>query len=74
MMVVSLDRLCNRYHVLPSYAIKNADTFDMWIMDIALRYDRVQQQKKDGTYDANEHYSQDELMDILKQVKQDDDI
>ncbi len=73
-MVVSLDRLCNRYHVLPSYAVKNADTFDMWIMDISLRYDRVQQQKKDGTYNANDHYTESELMDILRQVKKDDDI
>lgn len=73
MMVVSLDRLCNRYHVLPSYAINKADTFDMWVMDVSLRYDRIQQQKKDGTYDPNEHYSESELMDILKQVKKKDD-
>lgn len=71
MMVVSLDRLCNRYHVLPSYAIKTADTFDMWIMDISLRYDKIQEQKRNGTYNANDHYSEQELMDILKQVKKD---
>lgn len=72
-MVVSLDKLCNRYHVLPSYAIKQADTFDMWVMDVSLRYDKIQEQKKNGTYNANDHYSEDELMDILKQVKKKDD-
>lgn len=73
-MVVSLDRLCSRYHILPSQAILKADTFDMWVMDISLRYDKVQEQKKNGTYDPNEHYSQDELMDILKKAKHNDDI
>lgn len=68
-MVISLDKLCCRYNILPSYAVKEADTFDMWVMDVALRYELIQQQKKDGTYDPNEHYTQDELMAILQEAK-----
>lgn len=68
-MIVSLDRLCARYHLLPSQAIKVSDTFDLYVMDIALRYDKVQEQKKNGTYNPSEHYSENELLEILNNSK-----
>lgn len=49
-MIVTLDRLASRYKVLPSQAIESATTFDLYVMDVALRYEIVAQQKRDGTY------------------------
>jgi hypothetical protein len=43
-MLLTIDNLACRYHVLPSEAMARASTFDLHVMDTAARHQRYQQQ------------------------------
>jgi hypothetical protein len=49
-MIVSIDKLASRYHLLPSEVLDRATTFDLYCMDIGIRYTHVEEQKRKGTY------------------------
>jgi hypothetical protein len=42
-MILTLDRLAERYHCLPSEALARATTFDLHVMDTTSRHQRYQQ-------------------------------
>jgi hypothetical protein len=45
-----IDKLATRYHKLPSEVLDTASTFDLYCMDLGIRYEVVQEQKRKGTY------------------------
>jgi hypothetical protein len=47
-MLVSLDKLASRYSVLPGDLLERASTFDLYVMDIGIRYEALQEQKRKG--------------------------
>jgi hypothetical protein len=44
-MILTLDNLASRYHVLPSEALARGTTFDLHVMDLSARYVRYQQER-----------------------------
>lgn len=65
-MIVSLDRLSSRYHQLPSIVLSQASTFDLYVMDIGIRYTSIAEQKKNGTYvKPVPELSQEEMLEII---------
>lgn len=69
-MIVSIDRLSSRYGVLPSFALEHATTFDLRVMDLSIRYDNVQQQKRDGTYqEPIPQISEEEMIRMIDKVR-----
>ena len=69
-MYITLDRLSQRYGLLPSQTLEHASTLDVMVMDIGFRYDKVLSQKQNGTYvESSKQYSTDELLKIHKKRK-----
>lgn len=68
-MLITLDRMAKRYHQLPSYLVDNATTFDLKVLDIGMRYERVEQQKANGTYKKPvPKLSKEQMMKMIKQA------
>ena len=42
-MILTLDRLAEKYHCLPSEALARATTFDLHVMETTCRHQRYQQ-------------------------------
>lgn len=59
--------MAERYKLLPSELLARASTLDLYIMDAAISYHNYQHKKQNGQ--VAEQYSQDELMEMIKQVK-----
>jgi len=69
--MVSLDALATRYHVLPSQAMKNATTFDLYVLDISSRYQHYRQQVAEGKYvKPVKQLSEQEMLAMLAKVKE----
>jgi hypothetical protein len=66
-MILTLDTMAERYKMLPSQVIRDASTFDLYIMDAAISYHNHQQRKLNG---QSPELSTDELMEIMKKAKQ----
>jgi len=62
-----LDTLATRYSKLPSYILENANTLDLYVMDVALSFEQYQH-KKDSK-NVSDQYDINTLESIVKQVK-----
>lgn len=62
-----LDTLATRYSCLPSHVLENANTTDLYVMDVALSYQKYQHNK--DTNNIDEQYDINTLKSIVKQVK-----
>ena len=60
--------MCRRYGVLPSKLLLEADSFDVMVFDVALKWERMHQSQQDGKVDTS-MYNQEELQSIMKKVK-----
>jgi hypothetical protein len=70
-MLITLDRMSQRYSILPSIAFKDANTFDLFVLDIGIRYDVIAQQKAKGTYvKPVPKLSQQKLNEIIEKHKE----
>jgi hypothetical protein len=49
-MILTLDRLAERYHCLPSEALARGTTFDLHVMDTTSRHQRYQQTRAELEY------------------------
>ena len=59
--------MAERYKMLPSQVIRDASTFDLYIMDAAISYHNHQQRKQSG---QSPELSTEELMEMMKKAKQ----
>lgn len=66
-MILTIDTMAERYKVLPSQIMKEATTFDLYIMDAALSYRNYQDKKSQGK--VAEQYTTEDLQAILNKVK-----
>jgi len=48
-MILSLDNLAAKYHLLPSEALERATTFDLYVLDTSARWLRYQQEVAEST-------------------------
>lgn len=49
-MVILLDQMAQRYGLLPSQVMLQANTFDMVVMDMAMTFEHYQQEKQKPGY------------------------
>lgn len=61
-----LDALGERYGMLPSQLLDSANTFDLWVYDVAVSWINNQQAKADG---KPQNYSVDDLRKRMENVK-----
>ena len=63
-----LDNLATRYGKLPSQVLREADSFDLSVMDVALTYRKYQQDKEDGKMDPS-MYDMDSLQELREKAE-----
>jgi hypothetical protein len=68
-MTITLDNLATRYHCLPSYALEQATTFDLHVLDVATRWHNYQQEFASTGKKPVPKLSEDAMMQMLKNVK-----
>jgi len=73
-MVLTVNNLAKTYKLLPSEVMERGNTFDLYVMDIATRYERYQQQKSQegfgkGAPAPKRMPSTKEMMEMLKRAK-----
>lgn len=71
MLAITLDNLAHRYNCLPSQALANATTLDLYILDISSRWNRYQQDKANGTAESALRPSESEMLKMLERAKND---
>jgi hypothetical protein len=67
-----IDSLGQRYGMLPSSVLKEADSFDVYVMDAALTYEKYMHDKemrKHNKMPAEVDISEDKLLEGLKKFK-----
>lgn len=60
--------MAQRYSVLPSNLLKNADSFDIMVYDVAVTYQRIQEDKANKSV-SPDLYKQEDLQAIMDKVK-----
>jgi hypothetical protein len=73
-MVLTVNNLAKTYKLLPSEVMERGNTFDLYVMDIATRYERYQQQKSQEGFGQGSPLprrmpSTKEMMEMLKRAK-----
>jgi hypothetical protein len=66
-MIILIDTMAERYGMLPSQVMANANTFDIFVADTAIGYRNYLNDRangKSGTYNPTD-YTQDDLLNIL---------
>ena len=73
-MILSLDNLATRYHLLPSEALERATTFDLYVLDTGARWVRHQQDLADGKTSSNtsntSKFSVKQMQEMMKRAKE----
>mgnify|MGYP003336241467 CR=1 FL=1 len=69
MMTITLDHLASRYHCLPSEAMSRATTFDLYVLDVANRYEKRQRDIAEGRAPETPKLTQDEMQAMVNAVR-----
>ena len=64
-----LDAMAERYGILPSKLLQEADTFDLMVMDVALTYRQYKENKHSNAPNQQPVYDQDDLMKKLEKAR-----
>jgi hypothetical protein len=73
--ILQLDGLGKRYGMLPSQVLSQGNTFDLYVMDMALTFENYHNKKAmNGGKAPVPEYSNDELLDIFNKGKERADI
>lgn len=65
-MLVSLDNVASRYGILPSVALKQGNTIDLMVLDVASKYERYTQSDE---YKKNKGHTEKQLLGMLESAK-----
>lgn len=69
--ILQIDGVAKRYGKLPSEVLKEADTFDLYIMDVALSFEKYHHDKAmNKGVRSPESYSSNELLEIYNKGKE----
>lgn len=69
--IMQIDSLGKRYGLLPSEILERGNTFDLYIMDCALSFERFHIKKaENNNHVPQEYYSQEQLLKIKNKGKQ----
>jgi len=69
-MIRTLDNLATRYHMLPSEALSRATTFDLEVLNISTLWENYQHRKQNNLPEEKPELSQDEMLAMVKSVKE----
>lgn len=69
MMILTLDNLAHRYNCLPSQALAQGTTLDLYVLDVSARYSKYQQEQADGNAGATPKLSQEQMRAMIDRVK-----
>lgn len=65
-MLLTIDNLATRYHVLPSEAARNADTFDLIVLDLSSKWNKRQHEiQANGGIEPTPELTQEQMAMIL---------
>jgi hypothetical protein len=71
-----LDSLATRYHLLPSQVLRQADSLDLMVYDVAVSYDRYQreqaQRRESGLPPPNPAISVNTMQQMIDKVRGND--
>jgi len=68
-MLLTLDKMAERYGMLPSQVLIQGSTLDLYVMDAALTY--IDYKHRKANNEVATDYSINELQDMIKKVKKD---
>ena len=66
-IAVTLDRLGERYGLLPSEVLERATTLDIMVMDLSISYEHSKEKRRQG---ALPNIKQEKLIEGLKKFKE----
>lgn len=70
-MMITIDNMAQRYSLLPSEALSRATTFDLAVMDAAVRWQKIQRDKSEGRHTPTKALpTVEEMKALVKQVKE----
>lgn len=69
-MILTLDNLATRYHCLPSEAMANGTTFDLYVLDVSAKWNKHQQELADGKSPQASKLSQEDMLAMIARVKE----
>lgn len=61
-----IDSIAERYGLLPSQVLTQADTFDIYVSETAIRFRNSQTERAYDKQRSPDSYSQDELLKIVE--------
>jgi hypothetical protein len=64
-----LDAMAERYSILPSKLLQEADTFDLMVMDVALTYRHYKESKHSQQPTDTSVYDENDLMKKLEKAR-----
>lgn len=69
--ILQIDGIAKRYGKLPSEVLKHADTFDLYVMDIALTFEQYHHKKAmNKGQEPIDNYSNDQLLEMFNKGKE----
>lgn len=71
MLAITLDNLAHRYNCLPSYALDNASTLDLYVLDVSSRWSRYQNERANGETSSASRPSEAEMLKMIERAKND---
>lgn len=71
MLAITLDNLAHRYNCLPSYALSNANTIDLYVLDVSSRWNRYQTERANGEVSSTSRPDEAEMLKMLERAKND---
>lgn len=63
--ILQIDGIGKRYGLLPSQVIKDADTFDLYIMDAAMSFEHYHNKKQANGKAPIPDYTDEQLLEIM---------
>lgn len=67
-MLLTLDKMAERYGMLPSQVLVQASTLDLYVMDAAISYHDYSQRKANG--EVAVQYSEQDLLNIIRNTRE----
>jgi hypothetical protein len=71
MLAITLDNLAHRYNCLPSYALDNATTLDLYVLDVSSRWNKHQNERANGEASSASRPNEAEMLKMLERAKND---
>lgn len=72
MLLITLDNLASRYHMLPSEALERATTFDLKVLDVSAKWEARKQKVAMGqeSEKITPKLTQEQMKAMIKRVKE----